>query len=70
MNIRDDYDPVGAMMIRDLCATGDYVQRKVPAGGFDQRGSDFLREIRRNCITHENVLSLFDRIDASGPRQK
>ncbi len=35
-DIRDDYDPIGAMMIQDLCDTGEYVQRKVPPGGFDQ----------------------------------
>jgi len=41
--IRDDYEPVGAMMIRDLCATGDYVQRKVPLGGFDQKWKIFKK---------------------------
>ena len=42
-HIRDDYEPVGAAMIRDLCATGEYVQRKVPAGGFDQKWKVFKK---------------------------
>jgi hypothetical protein len=39
--IRDDYEPVGAAMIRDICAGGEYVQRKVPMGGFDQKWKVF-----------------------------
>lgn len=31
-HIRDDYEPVGDMMIASLCADGSYVQRKVPIG--------------------------------------
>jgi hypothetical protein len=41
--IRDDYDPVGAMMIRDLTASGDYVQRKVPPGSWDQTWKIFKK---------------------------
>ena len=33
--IRDDYEPAGDMMMRNLCATGDYVQRKTPMHSFD-----------------------------------
>ena len=42
-HIRDDYEPVGAMMIYDICATGDYVQRKVPPGGYDQKWKVFKK---------------------------
>ena len=42
-HIRDDYEPVGAMMIHDICAGGDYVQRKVPPGGYDQKWKVFKR---------------------------
>ncbi len=44
-HIRDDYEPAGAMMIRDICATGDYVQRKVPPGGFDQKWKVFKKGV-------------------------
>ncbi len=33
--IRDDYAPAGDMMMRDLCAEDDYVQRKTPMHSFD-----------------------------------
>ena len=33
--VRDDYEPAGDMMMRDLCAAGDYVQRKTPMHSFD-----------------------------------
>ena len=42
-HIRDDYEPIGATMIRDLCAVGDYVQRKVPPGGYDQKWKVFKK---------------------------
>ena len=42
-HIRDDYEPVGAMMIRDICASGEYVQRKVPPGGYDQKWKVFKK---------------------------
>ena len=42
-HIRDDYEPAGDMMIRDICATGDYVQRKVPLGGYDQKWKVFKK---------------------------
>ena len=43
-HIRDDYEPAGAMMIRDICATGEYVQRKVPPGMYDQKWKVFKKE--------------------------
>lgn len=42
-HIRDDYDPAGAMMIRTLTDSGDYVQRKTPAGSFDQQWRIFKK---------------------------
>ena len=33
--VRDDYEPAGDMMMRELCATGDYVQRRTPMHSFD-----------------------------------
>lgn len=33
--VRDDYEPAGDMMMRNLCASGDYVQRKVLIHSFD-----------------------------------
>jgi len=42
-HIRDDYAPIGAHMIRDLCATGEYVQRKVPPGSFNQKWKIFKK---------------------------
>lgn len=41
--IRDDYEPVGAAMIRGLCASGEYVQRKVPPGMYDQKWKVFKK---------------------------
>ena len=41
--IRDDYEPVGAMMINDLTASGEYVQRKVPPGMPDQKWKIFKK---------------------------
>lgn len=41
--IRDDYDPVGAMMIRNICTGGEYVQRKVPPGMYDQKWKIFKK---------------------------
>jgi hypothetical protein len=29
-HIRDDYEPAGDMMIRSLCESGDYIQRRFP----------------------------------------
>ena len=31
-HIRDDYEPVGAEMIHDICANGEYVQRQIKIG--------------------------------------
>ena len=41
--IREDYDPVGDMFIRDLCATEEYVQRKVGLFGPDQEWKIFKK---------------------------
>lgn len=41
--IREDYEPVGALMIRDLCATGEYITRKVPPGEWDQKWKIFKK---------------------------
>lgn len=42
-HIREDYEPVGRFLIADLCVKGEYVQRKVPAGGFDQKWKVFKK---------------------------
>ena len=42
-HIRYDYDPIGDIMIRDLCSTGNYVQRKVPPNTFDQKWKIFKK---------------------------
>ena len=42
-HIRDDYEPAGAMMIRDICESGEYVQRKVPPGSYDQKWKVFKK---------------------------
>ena len=34
-HIRDDYEPVGDWMIRDLLASGKYVARRTPMHSFD-----------------------------------
>jgi hypothetical protein len=39
--IRDDYEPSGQMMIDTLCASGEYVQRKVPMHSFDAKWKVF-----------------------------
>ena len=41
--IRDDYAPVGGQMIRELCASGDYVQLEVPFQGYNQRWKIFKK---------------------------
>jgi len=41
--IRDDYDPVGAMMINDLTDSGEYVQHKVPTGAAEQKWKIFKK---------------------------
>lgn len=42
-DIRDDYEPVGQMMIQDLCTTGEYVQRQGFGYGYDQTWRIFKR---------------------------
>jgi hypothetical protein len=34
--VRDDYEPAGDMMMRDLCANDNYVQRKTPMHSYEQ----------------------------------
>ena len=41
--IRDDYEPAGAMMIQNICASGEYIQRKVPPGMYDQKWKVFKK---------------------------
>ena len=42
-HIRDDYEPAGAIMIHTLSASGEYVQRKTPAGSFNQKWRIFKK---------------------------
>jgi hypothetical protein len=42
-HIRDDYEPAGAMMIRDLTSSGEYVQRKTPMHGIEQKWRIFKK---------------------------
>lgn len=35
--IRDDYEPAGNMMIRNLLDSGEYITQKVPRGMYDQK---------------------------------
>ena len=34
-HVRDDYEPAGDMMLRDLLDSGEYVARKTPFQSFD-----------------------------------
>ena len=43
-HVRDDYEPIGDMMMRDLMDSGEYVQRKVPMQSFDQHWRIFKKE--------------------------
>ncbi|MFT4804547.1 MAG: hypothetical protein ACI9YE_001751 [Psychroserpens sp.] len=36
-HIRDDYEPVGDMMIRKLTSSGGYISRKAPMHSFDAK---------------------------------
>lgn len=45
-HIRDDYEPAGDMMMRDLCADDNYVQRKVPPHSFEQEWRIFNAEFK------------------------
>lgn len=42
-HIRDDYEPAGDLMIRQLLDSGEYISRKVPAGMPDQKWKIFKR---------------------------
>jgi hypothetical protein len=33
--VRDDYEPAGGLMIRQLVESGDYVTRRAPMNSFD-----------------------------------
>ncbi len=39
--IRNDYEPIGDLMIRSLRDSGEYVTRKVPPGMYDQKWKIF-----------------------------
>lgn len=41
--IRNDYEPAGDMMLRELTASGEYVQRKTPAHSFEQKWRIFKK---------------------------
>lgn len=43
-HIRDDYDPIGQVMINDLCSSNEYVQRKVPMHSFNAKWKIFKKE--------------------------
>ena len=45
-HIRDDYAPAGDLMMRDLCVSGEYVQRKVPPFTSDQKWKIFKIEMK------------------------
>lgn len=42
-HIRDDYEPVGDMMLRQLTDSGEYVQRKTPMHGVDPKWRIFKK---------------------------
>ena len=42
-HIRCDYDPAGAMMIRTLTESGEYVQRRTPAQSHDSKWRIFKK---------------------------
>jgi len=42
-HIRDDYEPVGDLMIRTLSDSGEYVQRKTPPHSFEQKWRIFKK---------------------------
>ena len=42
-HIRDEYEPAGDMMIRNLTNSGEYVQRKTPAQSYIQKWRIFRR---------------------------
>jgi len=44
--IRDDYEPVGDLMMHKLIESGEYVQRKVPPGCHDQEWLIFKKEFK------------------------
>ena len=42
-HIREDYEPVGQMMINRLTESGEYVQRRTPAQSFDLKWRIFKK---------------------------
>jgi hypothetical protein len=45
-HIREDYLPAGAMMIRTLTDSGEYVQMRTPAGSDDSKWRIFKKEFK------------------------
>ena len=43
-HIRDDYTPVGQIMINELTASGEYVQRRVPIHSSESEWHIFKKE--------------------------
>lgn len=41
--IRDDYEPAGDLMIRDLRDSGEYITRKAQPGMYDQKWKIFKK---------------------------
>jgi hypothetical protein len=41
--IREDYEPAGDMMLRELTDSGEYIQRKTPAHSFEQKWRIFKK---------------------------
>lgn len=44
--IREDYNPVGAIMLHQLCDTGEYVQRRVPEYDFNSEWKIFYKDVK------------------------
>lgn len=42
-HIRDDYEPAGAIMIKTLSDSGEYVQRRTPMHSFDAKWRIFRK---------------------------
>ena len=43
-HIREDYEPAGDMMIRALCESGDYIQRRFPMHSLNSEWHIFAKE--------------------------
>lgn len=42
--IRDDYEPIGQMLIRDLTATGEYVTMRIKTGMLESEWFIFAKD--------------------------